>query len=320
VSAAGPLEGRYRRLLAIYPAGHRRQHQDEMLGVLMTGARAGQRWPGLRDSVDLVAGALRIRLRPPRDEAARRGWADALALTSVVLPVLFLAYIVAGNLAMLAIMPQGRTIFAATLESFSVSTAAWVVLTALVLLRLRRLAGVAAAGLLAWFAVSVLGAGGWYFADPGSLYVLVALALEAIALLASPGPRRGMQLMTRKRWALAVLAPAAVRATLAGVWLGHPAVSQTAALALIVVVLTGMILTSPLIRRLAILLSVPAYYVTVGFLVPPLISTGLGVSAAVWDGPLRIMLSCLPIAVAVCLLLPAAFRSARHTPAGRREA
>jgi hypothetical protein len=129
-----------------------------------------------------------------------------------------------------------------------------------------------------------------------------------------------MQLMTRKRWALAVLAPAGVRAALAGLWLGHPAVSQTAALALIVVVLTGMILTSPLIRRLAILLSVPAYYVTVGFLVPPLIDTGLGVSTSVWDGPLRITLSCLPVAVAVCVLLPAAVRSARHTPAGSREA
>jgi hypothetical protein len=38
----GTLEGRYRQLLAIYPAEHRRKHQDEMLGVLMTGARAGR--------------------------------------------------------------------------------------------------------------------------------------------------------------------------------------------------------------------------------------------------------------------------------------
>lgn len=317
---AGPaLERRYRRLLIVYPAEHRRQHQDEMLGVLMTGARAGQRWPGPRDSVDLIAGALRIRLRPPRDESVRRGWADALALTSVVLPVLVLSYLVAGNLAMVAVMPQGRMVFAAVLESFGVSTAAWIALTALVLLRLRRLAGVAAAGLLAWFAVSVLGAGGWYFAAPGSLYELVALALGAIALLASPGPRRGMQLMTRRRWALAVLAPAAVRAVLAGQWLGHAAVSQAAALALIVVILSGMVLASPLIRRLAILLSVLAYYVTIGFLVPPLIDTGVGVSTAVWDGPLRIMLSCLPVAVALCVLLPAAFRASRHTSAGSRE-
>ena len=47
MSAAAVLEGRYRRLLAMYPAEHRRKHQDEMLGVLMTGARAGQHRPGL---------------------------------------------------------------------------------------------------------------------------------------------------------------------------------------------------------------------------------------------------------------------------------
>jgi hypothetical protein len=32
------LEGRYRRLLRWYPAGHRAVHQEEMLGVLMAGA------------------------------------------------------------------------------------------------------------------------------------------------------------------------------------------------------------------------------------------------------------------------------------------
>jgi hypothetical protein len=60
-----PLEGRYRRLLAIYPAEHRRKHQDEMLGVLMTGAHAGQHRPGLRDTSNLIWGALLIRLRRP---------------------------------------------------------------------------------------------------------------------------------------------------------------------------------------------------------------------------------------------------------------
>jgi len=65
MNAATVLEGRYRRLLAMYPAEHRRKHQDEMLGVLMTGARAGQHRPGLADTADLIWGALLIRLRPP---------------------------------------------------------------------------------------------------------------------------------------------------------------------------------------------------------------------------------------------------------------
>ena len=103
----GTLEGRYRRLLAVYPAGHRRQHQDEMLGVLMTGARAGQRWPRLTDAADLP----RRRPADPAPPGARRGrppgrWADALAVTSVVLPLIVLAYLAAENLATLAIVPR----------------------------------------------------------------------------------------------------------------------------------------------------------------------------------------------------------------------
>ena len=67
----GTLEGRYRQLLAIYPAEHRRKHQDEMLGVLMTGARAGQRWPGRAESADLIrvpcgSGSVRHTTTPAR--------------------------------------------------------------------------------------------------------------------------------------------------------------------------------------------------------------------------------------------------------------
>lgn len=54
MNAAAVLESRYRRLLAMYPAEHRRKHQDEMLGVLMTGARAGQHRPGLADTAGLI--------------------------------------------------------------------------------------------------------------------------------------------------------------------------------------------------------------------------------------------------------------------------
>jgi hypothetical protein len=63
MNGTAELEGRYRRLLALYPAEHRRAHEDEMLGVLMTGARAGQGRPGLAESADLILGALRLRLR-----------------------------------------------------------------------------------------------------------------------------------------------------------------------------------------------------------------------------------------------------------------
>jgi hypothetical protein len=37
------LERRYRRLLACYPGAFRREHEHEMLSVLMAGAEQGQR-------------------------------------------------------------------------------------------------------------------------------------------------------------------------------------------------------------------------------------------------------------------------------------
>ena len=58
------LERRYRRLLALYPTAFRREHKDEMLVVLMAGARNGRRRPGLADSADLIRNAIWIRMHP----------------------------------------------------------------------------------------------------------------------------------------------------------------------------------------------------------------------------------------------------------------
>jgi hypothetical protein len=59
------LERRYRKLLAWYPAAFRREHQAEMLGVLMESARDGQRRVKLADTADIIRGALTLRLRVP---------------------------------------------------------------------------------------------------------------------------------------------------------------------------------------------------------------------------------------------------------------
>jgi len=58
------LERRYRRLLAWYPEAFRREHEDEMLAVLMAGAARGRRRPGLADSVDLIRTAIWMWVRP----------------------------------------------------------------------------------------------------------------------------------------------------------------------------------------------------------------------------------------------------------------
>ncbi len=108
------MERRYRRLLALYPKDHRREHAEEMVGVLLAVAAADDaqvRTPkpvawALRfaehtaDSADLVAGALRIRGRMALNRIGRAGWfsrtardqrwSDALAVVSVVAPLLLL--------------------------------------------------------------------------------------------------------------------------------------------------------------------------------------------------------------------------------------
>jgi hypothetical protein len=67
---AACLERAYRRWLRWYPRAFRREHEAEILGVLMAGARDGQRRPGLLECLDLAGSALRVRLRPrvPRSD------------------------------------------------------------------------------------------------------------------------------------------------------------------------------------------------------------------------------------------------------------
>jgi hypothetical protein len=57
------LERRYRSLLALYPKAFRREHEQEMLAVLMAAAREGQERPRLAESADLVRSAIFMRVR-----------------------------------------------------------------------------------------------------------------------------------------------------------------------------------------------------------------------------------------------------------------
>jgi hypothetical protein len=70
------LERRYRRLLKCFPTRYRREHEQEILSVLMAGATEGQRWPGPADSADLLLSAIFMRwremTRQPRWQWERR--------------------------------------------------------------------------------------------------------------------------------------------------------------------------------------------------------------------------------------------------------
>lgn len=85
---AAALERRYRRLLRCYPPGHREVHREEMVGVLLATARPGQRAPGARQTVNLVACGLAIRARRALRSLADEPWQDALAVVSLITPAL----------------------------------------------------------------------------------------------------------------------------------------------------------------------------------------------------------------------------------------
>jgi hypothetical protein len=90
------LEQRYRRLLACYPRAFRAAHEEEMLVVLMAGARTGQRRPGPADSANLIANALlmRVRLHAPRSTPTVF-WAVRLMALGAVLELAALVTVVA---------------------------------------------------------------------------------------------------------------------------------------------------------------------------------------------------------------------------------
>jgi hypothetical protein len=58
------LERAYRRWLRCYPRSFRAEYEAEILGLLMDGARAGQRRPAPAEYLDLVRSAACVRLRP----------------------------------------------------------------------------------------------------------------------------------------------------------------------------------------------------------------------------------------------------------------
>jgi hypothetical protein len=76
------LERRYRRLIALYPRRFRQAREEEMLAVLMSGARDDQRWPRPAEIVNLTRHAAPSRLRngPPPETVARRYPRSVLAV------------------------------------------------------------------------------------------------------------------------------------------------------------------------------------------------------------------------------------------------
>ena len=278
------LETRYRRLLRWFPAEYRAQYQEEMLGVLMAGAEPGRTRPSRAESADLLLGAARIRLRPGRALSDGPGWRDALAVYSIAAPLLVLISALTGWLAAELEFPRTGMSELAVLNTGIGSarlqvTAAWVatggqgLVAVLALAGLRRQAAAAAAASALYLGVTAalqlythtLPSAGVPISLLYVPFALVAPISETAALLASPGPRRGRQLMRRRHWAL-LLAGTAVATALTRDFgsvlyqAGGERLHWNALLpGLVVVLLLALWLSSAHGKRLAFLFGVLAY-------------------------------------------------------------
>jgi hypothetical protein len=212
----GRLERWYRRLLVAYPAGHRRRYGQEMLDVLLADANErGQRRPSLRESADLLSGGLRIRARRLTPSFRTPPWRDALAVVSLVGPLIFLAIstmLLNNVVEELIAVGQGR---------FSLGQAApdaarlfaWPVALTLAFwgrrlpARCARLAGAMLAIDLIYQTCLSVERGGFEEIAIDSGLVMLYL-LSALALAAPPGPRRGLAVLGRGSGGLIVVASA----------------------------------------------------------------------------------------------------------------
>jgi hypothetical protein len=226
MSGVPVLERRYRRLLTWFPAEHRRVYGEEMIGVLLASAPAGQSRPGRAEILDLVGGGLRARLRRLRTGEGNPAWRDALAVFSVVAPVVLLGWLTASYLANIARQVGGplssphyqeivsRTNFALLTALIAAGVAVVALAVGPALARRRQVWAVTMIRVIA-AAAGVLGLVEVYrvFGAPDNeftLYVSLIAVLEVVALVASQGPARGWHLLSRRGVAVLALISVAV--------------------------------------------------------------------------------------------------------------
>jgi hypothetical protein len=185
VNAPPELESRYRRLLAWYPWSHRRRYEDEMLAVLMAGARPGQRHPSPGEAANLVVSGLRARVRATVTGLASPAWVDAALVFGLLAAVVLLSQRVVRLLQPIHFGLGGLTDAQQYLR-----TAGWAAVVLAILVGLR-----IPAAALAW--ATVLGEAvlltRQYGPDPVSAVHLLwplALGVIAAAALTVPAPRR----------------------------------------------------------------------------------------------------------------------------------
>ena len=296
------LERRYRRLLALYPKDHRREHAEEMVGVLLAAAaddtqvrapkpvawalRLGQ---DTADSADLIGGALRIRGRTALNRIRRTAlfswtvhdqrWSDALAVVSVVAPLLLVVaalaefHIAQAVASSVTRHPDWRVTAALGLADLPLAAGAPAV-ALLAFLRLRWLAGIGAvATATGQIAAGVFGSVPTFngYASPAVAFIVLLSFTAAAALLLSPGPDRGLALLTRQGTALVGAGALILGGFSVGgsAWLGYPSTASSGfgrevaglpadlLIAGVLITVAVACLRAPVSRRVLALLAIP---------------------------------------------------------------
>jgi hypothetical protein len=197
------LERQYRRLLTCYPQAHRRTYGEEMIGVLLASAQPGQQRPGLRDTLDMFNGGASVRVRAWLTGGSDPGWGRALALTTLIAPVLLAVMSRVSDNWILALgWPWPLTHSPGPLGGLA-GDAIWLVPVLLALAGLRRIATVASLATLVWVLV-VAEVAPTFLAGrligllefPAISAFLVLLVVQSFALAVSPGPRFALRLIT----------------------------------------------------------------------------------------------------------------------------
>ncbi|BFU45747.1 hypothetical protein [Krasilnikovia sp. MM14-A1004] len=171
MTAHDELEGRYRRLMAAYPIRHRREYEEEMVGVLLAAAEPGQRRPRAWDRADILVNALAVRVRGWVDDLGDPAWRRAASAVQVVGALFLFVVGIRWVLPGLAFYPGVDVLEFAR-------PAVWAVVFTLTLVGLRRLAaGVAVGGAL----VEIAHVAQWYGYSPSQ--VLRSSWLVTVALL-----------------------------------------------------------------------------------------------------------------------------------------
>ncbi len=293
------LERRYRRLLAWFPAEHRREYGEEMIGVLLASAPEGRRRPRLADAVDLMTGGLRARLRRRGGGLSDAHWPDSLAVCSVGLPVMLLAALAVNYLWNLLPALDFHGVSDFYLPALALA------LPPLIALRYRRTAAVAALVAAAWFWFLLLRSLTVWIDGLEASYC-VALLVQAIALAGSPGPRRAAAIMSWKTWL--VLSAAGITMGAASIyypWSLHTWQAAAVVFAFLAAVGAGLAVTlpTPTALRLLLLLAVPAVPCAVWVLQ---FTAAMAGSAS--QGPFP-LLTFVPLLLLACASAAAAWRA-----------